>query len=272
MKLFVGTLYSGENEFEECLDSIQKQQYKNFDHYVFKNLPNKEAHATLFQSFLDKTDEYDVLVKVDADMVLTNEAIFGYIVEKLETNDWIEIFSIAVLDFFTDQLIWGLDTYRNTVRWDFSKETLFVDYPEVTKERICKDDKEWAPAAIHCKNPSLLQAFHYGVHRGLKSLEPGRGDKHWDLLDQVWINFQRTQDVRIGFACLGRELVYRGLFGISDLDYTRSKVKEVLDEYVSFDVVRLNNEIRKVKLLNWGILPGSIRRKLLRFLNNHGEF
>lgn len=266
MKIFVGTLYSGENEFEECLDSIQKQSYKKFQHFVYKNLPNKEAHATLYRSFLERADKFDVLIKVDADMVLANTEIFRNIVEKLEANDWMEIFTIAVLDFFSGQLIWGLNAYRSSVRWDFDKETLFVDYSEVTREKMFLDDKVLAPAAIHCKNPSLFQAFHYGVHRGLKSLEPLRGEKHWELLERTWANFQRTKDIRVGFACLGMELAYKGLFGVSDLDYTNLRMRAILNSYSSFDAVRLNHEIKRLRLSNWGILPGSIRKKVLSFV------
>ena len=49
MKIYVGTLYSGENEFEECVAAIQNQTYKNYDHFVIRDLPNKEAHVTLFK-------------------------------------------------------------------------------------------------------------------------------------------------------------------------------------------------------------------------------
>jgi len=37
MKILVGTLYSGENEFEECVASIQKQSIKGFEHLVVQD-------------------------------------------------------------------------------------------------------------------------------------------------------------------------------------------------------------------------------------------
>jgi hypothetical protein len=268
MKIFVGTLYSGENEFEECLASIRMQSYKHFQHFIFKDLPNKEAHVTLFKVFLENASEYDVLVKVDADIVLTNDALFEKIVQKLKANDWMDLFSIAVYDFFSDQLIWGLNSYRNSVRWDFEKETIFVDIPEITPNKYFFDNKDLAPAAIHCKNPSPYQAFHYGVHRGLKSLQPIHGTTHWSLLERTWLNFQRTKDIRVGFASLGVELAYSGLFGMSDLDYTNSRMKDILENYLSLDAVRLDREIKKLRLLNWGVLPGNIRRRVLRLLRS----
>jgi hypothetical protein len=269
MKIYVGTLYSGENEFEECVASIQSQSYKNFDHFVFKNLPNKEAHVTLFKSFLERASEYDLLIKVDADTVLSYNTLFEKIVHKLQFNSWLDVLSIAVYDFISGQLIdAGMAVYRNTVRWNFEKETMFVDIPEVDRNRYLYDDSELAPAAIHCKNPLPYHAFHYGVHRGLKSIQRIHSTTHWAFLEKTWKNFQRTRDTRIGLAVLGAELVYAGRFKKSDVDYTNPKVRTVLEEYLSLDSAGLESEIRKMRLFNWGILPGDLRRRVIRTLRN----
>lgn len=267
MNIFVGTLYSGENEFEECFDSIQMQSYKMFQHKIFKYLPNKEAHVTLYKSFLENAD-FDLLVKIDADMVLTNDTLFEKIVQKFESNDWMDLLGIAVYDFFSDQLIWGLNAYRKSVRWDFEKETIFVDIPEVPRNKILFDKIDLAPAAIHCKNPSPFQAFHYGIHRALKSLQPIHSETHWNTLKRTWGNFQRTKDIRVGLASLGAELTYAGFFRISDLDYTDSRMKDILENYLRLDPVGLSREINKLRLLHWGFLPGSMRRKMLRFIRS----
>lgn len=269
MKIYVGTLYSGENEFEECVAAIQNQTYKNYDHFVIRDLPNKEAHVTLFKSFLERSNEYGVLIKVDADTVICSNTLFENIVNKLQQNDGLDVFAIGVHDFFSSQLInGGMAVYRNTVRWNFDKETMFVDIPEVAQDRYLYDDKELAPGAIHCKNPSPYHAFHYGVHRGLKSIQQIHSTTHWVLLDKTWENFQKTGDTRIGLAVLGRELVYAGRLKKSDVDYTNPKMKTILEKYLTFDRVGLEREIRKLRFLNWGILPSNLRRRFIRLLRN----
>jgi hypothetical protein len=40
MKLLVGTLYTIENEFEQCCAAIDRQTYDHFDLVVIRNLPN----------------------------------------------------------------------------------------------------------------------------------------------------------------------------------------------------------------------------------------
>lgn len=262
-KIFVGTLYSGENEFEECLASIQGQDYPACEHFVFKNLPNKVAHVTLFKSFLDSSDEFDVLIKVDADMVLASPSLFSAMVKKLEDNPGLDVFSVAVHDFFTDQLIAGLNAYRKTVRWDFEKETIFVDIPEISSEKYAYDDRVLAPAAFHCKNPSLFQAFHYGAHRGLKAIQPKGGSSHWAFIKRLSENFSRQKDSRLGLAVLGAELAYAGKLDKSDLDYTNPRLKHILEAYAGWNVQELEREIFRLRVSHWGFLPNAWRRKML---------
>ena len=264
MKIFVGTLYSGENEFDDCDAAIRAQTYQNYNHFVFKHLPNKEAHKTLFQSFLDRREVYELLIKVDADMVICSEFLFENIVTRMNEDQNIDVLAIAVQDFFTGQLINGMNIYRNNVEWDFEKDTMFVDIPKLVPGKFFYDDAELAPAAIHCKNPSMYQAFHYGVHRGLKSIQKQHSTTHWAMLGMVWQNFLRTEDARIGLAVLGAELVYAGYFLEKDVDYTNPKVKNVMAEYQHMDSTQIKREIIKQRWLNWGFLPSDQRRRLLR--------
>lgn len=273
MRLFIGTLYTIENEFDECVQSIARQSFQNFDHFVLRNLPNKEAHVRLFRSFLDQANIFDVLIKVDADMVLSRTTLFAEIVAELEANPWAQVLSIAVHDFFSDELIWGLNAYRNTVRWDFNKETLFVDRPNVPKENYLMNNSELAPAAYHCKNPSPYQAFHFGVHRGLKVIQPGKTEQnestsksHFRTMERTWEHFLRAGDVRLGLASLGAELAYQNKFTAEDLNYTNPKMNQVLERYFSMNRRRLELEIRRLRILNFSFLPSSRRRRLLRFL------
>jgi hypothetical protein len=268
MKVLVGTLYSGENEYEECVASIKRQSFRDFDHFVFKDLPEREAHHTLFKSFVEKAERYDVLIKVDADMVLCSDDLFDGIVRWLGQEPDVDVLGIGVQDFYTGRLINGLNAYRSTVRWDFDKETLFVDIPEVAEDRYHYDDRELAPAAVHCKNPSSLQAFHYGVHRGLKAIARIHGSGHWAGLRSTWENFRKTGDVRIGLAVLGAELVYGGKLRKPDADYTSPRMKELLAKYEPMGTRGIEREIRKLRTGNWGVLPGHLRRKVVRALRS----
>ena len=268
-RLFIGTLYSKENEYEACVQSIKSQTYQKFDHFVFADLPNKEAHVALFTAFLAKKDQYDLLIKVDADMVINDPALFENIVLTMQKHPEKDILSIAVHDFFSDQLIFGLNTYRNTVNWDFSRENLFVDIP-LPPCNYLFDDHELAPAAGHCADPSPYQAFHYGVHRGLKMVQPEQESiressrrSKWTGMERTWDHYQRTNDRRLGLACIGAELAYAGVFSINDLDVTNPKINQVLQKFAGLNDRVLRKEVMRYRGLNFGFLPSTTRRKLI---------
>jgi hypothetical protein len=270
MQIFVGTLYTIENEFEECVTSIERQSYRNFQHFIFRDLRNKEAHDTLYKAFMERSDDFDLLIKVDADMVIENENLFTKIIDKFRINGWLKDLEIAVYDFFSDHLIWGMHTYRNTVRWQHDDKNLFVDACPVEPHERLHDDNELAPAAIHCKDPSPYQSFHYGVHRALKVIQPGqseflKGDSlyHWDNLKRTVQNFSRTGDRRIGLAVLGAELVFRGGIQPHHLDYSDPHLRKLFKRYENLDADQLQEKIKRVTRGSFGFLPTALRWRAL---------
>lgn len=263
-KVLVGTLYSGENEFEECLAAIRSQTFQNFDHIIIENLPQHEAHKKLFNTFLDNAPSYELLIKVDADTVINSNHLFKDIVRKFAENDWLEVLVVGIDDFFTARKIVGILICRNTVTWDFEKDTAFPDIPNTPTEHTLTDMTELAPAAMHCKNPSRFQSFHYGVHRGIKSIQRIHSTSHWDGIQAVWKNFQKTGDVRLGLAVLGAELVYAGKFSKFDADYTKPTMLNLFKEFDPLDSRQVKHKICQLRLCNWGFLPNDLRRRLIR--------
>lgn len=264
MRLFVGVLYSGENEYDECLNSIDDQTYQNFELHKFEYLPKLEAHSRLYHSFLDQKDQYDLLIKIDADMVLTRPELFQQIVDKFDQNSDIDVLGIAIWDFFSGGYINGLNSYRNTVSWELDPKNVNADVVIVDQEKYVFDKTDLAPAAFHCKNPSKLQAFHFGVHRGIKVFAPRHSSSHWQLLEKTWQNFLKTSDVRIGLAILGAELVYTRKFSQVDVDYTNPKLAGVFNQFQEMTSKEIKKEIIKLRMLNFGFLPGDLRRRTIR--------
>ena len=264
MRILVGTLYSGENEFEECLAAIHSQIGVDFEQLIIENKPELEAHRLLFTSFLERAAEFDLLVKVDADTVLGSPELFGRISDRFEAEPTLEVLSIGLQDFFTGKLINGLQTYLNTTRWNLEKDTVFPDIPLLDLNRYHYDVSELAPAGMHSPNPSVLQAFHYGVHRGLKSIQKIHSTTHWAHMQKVWQQFLKRQDIRLGLAVLGAELVYAGIFNRADQNYSDSRMNEILRTYEGMTPHQIETEIRQSRLMHWGFLPADLRRRVMR--------
>ena len=154
MRIYVGTLHTIENEFEDCVASIRRQTHADFEHFVFSGLGNVEAHAALYGDFLAKRDQFDVMVKVDADMVLCDDQLFENIVSRMG-EEGLSKLSIAVHDWFTDRLILGLNSYRNDIQWTGDAHGAFVDRVSGMGGGFSSDWEELAPAAYHCPNPNV---------------------------------------------------------------------------------------------------------------------
>jgi len=281
MRLLVGTLYSSEHEFAECARSIGRQTHLDWEHVVFQGLPEQAAHEALYRTFMDRADEFDVMIKVDADMVIEDRELFAKICRKFEELRWMDQLVIDVHDFFSDQLIGGLSAFRNTVVWPGSQDKLFADSSPVPESKRLRDRTELAPAAIHCKDPSPLQAFHYGVHRGLKVVQAARRTKQpgasaWQLtnLERTWRHFLRRRDRRLGLAVLGAQLAFQGVFDVGHVNYNDPFPRRVFERYAECGVGQLRSEVLRLRLLNVRLLVrpwlGRVRelwyskRKLLR--------
>jgi hypothetical protein len=269
MKIYVGTLHTIENEFAECVAAIRRQSHQNFDHFVFSGLGNVESHSALFGDFLAKRDDFDLLVKVDADMVLADDHLFEAIEERF-TNKEISVFTIAVHDWFSDRLICGLATYRNNIQWNGDLAGVFVDNVSISIGRSEYDFDRLAPAAYHCPNPSPFQAFHFGLHKAMKVIQTHnaarknwRMRQHWDNIMKTESHFHQSGDRRLGLAILASELVYTGLFRPEHITYDHPFLRQVFAEYENKGTGEIIREIQRLRRRSAGWLPEHMRQAWL---------
>lgn len=171
IRVYIGTLYVGENEIEECKESVKNQTFSNITHEIFSYLPNKEAHDTLYSKFMELQNEYDYFIKLDADMVFIRDTIVDELVEIFESHENLDHAVFSVHDWYSDSDIMGLSIFSNRVKWIISNEQLFVDHsPNIKGERIIFNSNP-APVAYHGHNPSLEEAYMFGYHRALKIVQ-----------------------------------------------------------------------------------------------------
>jgi len=249
-KILIGTLFCGEKEFNKCTHSLNRQKYKRWDHVVFKYLPNKAAHDTLYNYFMDNSKHYDLMIKLDADMVfITDEALIK-IIELFRSNPSLDHAEIALQDWYSNSRILGLHAFSSRVKWKSEAEDLFVDTnPIIPGIKKCY----WhypAPLVIHCPNPSFFQAFHFGVHRGLKAIQHNnlnfnwpQSYAQWKLLGGVWRHFLESMDKRLGLVLSGADLALKGSIPVGDVDYTKPALRSVFQQYSNFSNKDLYNRL-----------------------------
>lgn len=284
-RILFGTLNSGENEFERCLESLRAQHYSNWELKVFEHLPKKLALDTLYRAFMDRSAEFDLFVKLDADMVFLHSDCLIEIIRLFEERSSVDHIEMLLQDWFTDSLTMGLHVFSNRAVWRFSDEGLFTDIPpSVPGVRWSLFDKP-APLVIHSPDPSPFQAFHFGVHRALKAVQPDRKSFEyeraviqWANLGKVWAHFVRSKDRRLGLAILGADLVLRGRVDQSQMNYTNVELLRIFEQHsdlTSDELYRmlkrwwgsdLARELRHRMLIWPRCSPGIIRESASTFL------
>lgn len=221
--LYIGTLFSGENEFADCKKAIQNQTYRNFKHFVFSFLPNKEAHQVLYQDFLAHA-EYEILIKIDADTVLYNDQIFEKIIEDFKSNRNIQHINYRLADFYTRTIIRGLNVNRNGFQLIKKKDMVFVDRIIKYEMGVKLDSNEIV--GFHSPAPSDYQAFHFGFHRQLKNQN--------QIISDIVKSYLLTFNKKRVMAICGAVAVMKGNLKIENNDiYSDIGIKNEFDKICS---------------------------------------
>lgn len=268
MKLLIGILYTIENEFEQCIAAIQSQTHQNFDYFVVEKLPNKEAHETLYNRFMNNADRYDFFIKIDADMVLVRKTFFEEVIKKMQQNPQVDNLEIAVYDFFTDRLIYGLHSYKNTVKWNKTNEIIFVDKNTQKINHLYYNKADLAPAAYHCPNPSKFQAFHFGLHKAVKVTQHTQytfdywGCKlHWDNILKIKKHYQKTKNNLLAYALAGAYIAIKQKLQPKHVNFDNCETKKIFNKQTKNE----KKLIHKINTLNFILffIPNNILLQII---------
>ena len=270
MRILAGTLYSGENEFDRCVASIRRQTLPAAEHLVVRGLANREAHEALYGTFHDRRNEFDCMIKVDADCVLRRDDFFAGVAELLQARAEVQLLEVRLHDWYTDRPMSGINAYRNTIPWQPSGESVFVDRLAVPPAAVLRDRRRLAPAATHCPDPLPLQAFHFGLHRGVKAVvaaERGMHETAWVRQREIELtrrHLGREPDARLALAVLGGEMGLQRQFGPDQLDYDDPAVRAAFDDVRSLSLDELKRQIEAIRCGDFGRWPWPLRHELRR--------
>jgi hypothetical protein len=167
-RVLVGILWSGEPQVRRMMESLIAQQGVQLDYFIISGLGKMEAHNRLYGMFNEHRDQMDLLAKVDADMILNAPTLFARACEFMRANPSIDVLTIPVHDYFIDGPLVGMNMYRPaTVRWEPRADEIFTDKTS-SEFRTVVTNLDLTRPVDHCPMPDDFQAFHFGVHRGVK--------------------------------------------------------------------------------------------------------
>ncbi len=252
LNVLVGTLYSSEHELDRCVDALQQQHHCHRSQFIIEHMAEKAAHDELYSRFMHNAAEYDLFLKLDADMILTDPGKLGAAVALFEQSPELDHAVFTVQDWMADSAIVGIHMFRNRVRWAQRHDVLFSDTPpEITGERRYFIRDAPSPLADHSPAPSPAQAFHHGLLRGLKAFQtgiietrPAQAFAHWRLLKRLWQHFERVRDRRLGLALMAVEHVLSHTVTPDFCNYTNPRFWQTFGMYESMTPDQMYTQLR----------------------------
>lgn len=226
-RVFIGTMYSNENDFDECVKSINNQKFVSIDHYVVQGLREYDAHENLYEKWENEKESFDAFVKVDADTILRDDTIIFNCVEELKESidKGFTSLQCPLYDHFLEGPIYGLNCYSRLVKFDKPKSRIFCDRMienNITKVIRSNNDTKRSNLLIsgdHCKNASDYQSFMWGYHRGSKS----SNEVYDRLISSIKIkNTKQKIIAKIGFET--------GIKEKKELSYTDLNFTQIFNE------------------------------------------
>lgn len=250
-RIFVGTLSSGEAEFDECVGAVAAQAGVIVTHHIIKNQPEFEAHNMLWAAWDNQKHVHDLFVKIDADTVLNRDTALAEIFTLFENSE-VTGAQIPLWDYFTDDVINGLNCFSPAVQFRPSQKRLFADHADFGHNKVLKGDavKHLSPIGWHGKNPSPSQAFHFGFHRKMK------GQK--DVLQKTAAAWRKYGDDARGWALAGAASAKWWM--VERSDYQGGLFQKCFAKMQN-DITR-KEEIEKFIDKNYGNIKGQIRGEL----------
>lgn len=219
MRVFVGTMESGESDWALCKEAIAQQAGVDFYHHIVSGMNERDAHIALYSEWISRRCEFDLFLKVDADTVLSHDGVIACYVELFKKEKRLTGVQAWLHDFMTDSKIFGLNCMRNNVIITARKDSLYYDRVDSGHDIIMRGDSlpdSINPAGLHCHSASEMQAFRYGIHRSLKN--------QTDIRDRVHAAWNENGRDRIrGMALIGFKFASEcRAYNYTDKDFTDS--------------------------------------------------
>lgn len=168
-RVLVGVLHVGEPGLAHAVASARSQSDVEVDVLLIEHLPKSEAHDALFRSFTTRGAEYDILVKLDADMRIVKSRLLAAVFSLLASETTLDHVILGVDDWLSGQRIQGIQFWRGGVQWLLPVPDLFTDLPVSTVREKWSHIDIGTALVMHAEDPTEMQALRYGAHRGLKA-------------------------------------------------------------------------------------------------------
>lgn len=177
LKVLVGMMHSDESTVEEAVSAVQTQRGCDVTVVRITGLSEAEAHKALYERFNEVAHRFDMMVKVDPDMLVRSEVLFGSVQDLFRRWPGIGSVVVPVWDYLTGQNILGMHFWRRGVNFSTPESSLWADHVTISTRpdlRVVVSVKGQAPT-IHFSKGTDTQLVRYVWRRLIKNLASNGG-------------------------------------------------------------------------------------------------
>lgn len=165
----VGLMHVNEPTVARARQSAITQRGVKTEVFEVEGLGEWAAHSELYRRFTERTDEFDILLKLDGDMILAEPWLLRAGYALFTSLPEVDQLSIGVDDWFTLERIDGMSMWRGGVRWEGEPDRIRPDLIRSTSRGSTLILDIGTPLVLHGMEPTADQALRYGAHRGVKA-------------------------------------------------------------------------------------------------------
>jgi hypothetical protein len=194
IKVLFLVMYSGEGDYDKCIESAKAQKGIDASFYIVENEPMKEAHYSIYSYWNEHCEEFDMFVKLDADCVLSSNTKVIDVWNAIQnTNiacifvwnkDFVRNTSIPALVFGNKHCTFNLDNVVAKAQFDTGVYNIKDGW---TRDNSDLGRKKLYPAALHGFYANPKHMFGQGVKRRIR----GQHDVH----AQVNAEFRKSPEI-----------------------------------------------------------------------------
>ena len=191
-KVKIITLFNGERSLKLLKTRLKKQKKIIFEHKIISGLNIEESNAEFYREFQRTEDDYDYVIKMDADMLPKDEySIFQSLQIAKSINK--KRLTLSILDFHSKLIIFGIHILLNESK---NQKFNLSEIPISDKWIISIPGK----SIISNKNiifyhgilPNEEQLLHFGYQRGRKLINAAYSHNHWIIAERILKNLKRS--------------------------------------------------------------------------------
>jgi hypothetical protein len=247
IKVLFLVMYSGEGDYDRCIESAKSQQNINATFYIVKNLPMKEAHYSIYSYWNEHCEKFDMFVKLDADCVLSSNTKVIDVWNAIQnTNiacifvwnkDFVRNTSIPALVFGNKHCTFNLDNVIAKAQFDTGiyniKDGWKFDNSDLGRIKLF-------PAAMHGFYATPMHMFGQGVKRRIRN--------QIDVYGLVANEYSKNPEILRLMFLIGWEL--GGNILANDYNYTDdlfifyyNKVMKIIEQTNSTKIKEILNQL-----------------------------